>query len=267
VEAQADIPRSQTFVSGFARGLQVIEAFGEAAEPLSLPEVAVRAGVDRAVARRMLLTLVELGFVARMNKHYQLTPRILRLGYSFLSQSGLDGLVRPFLAELTQKIGESSSVGVLDDVETVAVCHVTSTVRKTGLLLREGTRWPAYVMASGRMLLSGLPDDEVNARLRRMELKALTTRTLTRPEQILKAVQTAREQGYALIEGEVEDGMAAVSVPIRDRNNALVASLNTSSNMNRRSPAELRRAVVPELKATAAEIGRVLPDGVFAWGS
>ncbi len=259
--------RSQTFVTGFARGLQVIEAFAGAAGPLSLAEVAGRAGVDRAVARRMLLTLIELGFVGRVNRHFQLTPRIMRLGYAFLSQNGLDGLIRPFLAELTQKLGESCSLSVLDGVESVAVCHVTATIRKSGLLMREGSRWPAYVMASGRVLFSALPDDEVRQRLRRMELRPLTEKTLTTPDAIVQAVGTARRQGYALVDGELEDGLASASVPVRDRAGVLVAALNTSTQKSRRSPAELRREVVPVLLATAAEMGRALPDGAFLSGA
>lgn len=162
--------------------------------PLSLAEVATRAGIDRAVARRMLLTLIELGLVAETQRHYRLTPRVLRLGYSFLSQTGLDGLAQPFVAEVTQRTGESCSVALLDETEVVSITHTASPVHKVGFTLRPGTRWPAYVMASGRVLLAAKPDDEVRVLLGRMQRKALTPRTLVKVEAILGAVRQARQK-------------------------------------------------------------------------
>jgi len=256
---------SQTFVNGFARGLSVIEAFANAPEALSLTEVASRAGLDRAVARRMLLTLVELGFVTRNQKRFRLTPRVMRLGYAFLSQAGFDGMLRPFLVELTQKLAESVSVSVLDGNETVVVCHVTSTVRKTGLLLREGSRWPAYVMASGRVLLSGLADADIRARFHD-GLHAFTRKTLTDVEAVIRAVHLTRQRGYGLVDEEFEDSLISVSVPIYDRQQKLVASLNTSSAKSRRTAQNMREHVIPLLQETAREISPTLPLGVLSVG-
>ncbi|MDX3905736.1 MAG: IclR family transcriptional regulator C-terminal domain-containing protein [Pigmentiphaga sp.] len=256
-------PDSRNFVGGFARGLAVIEAFGNASEPLSLAAVAERAGVDRAVARRMLLTLVELGFAIQSNKTFQLTPRIMRLGYAFVSQAGLDGLVRPLLEALSNRLGESVSVSVLDDLEAVSVFHVTSPQRKTGFLLREGSRWPAYLMASGRVLLAALPDEEVARRFARMDLHASTPKTLTDPRSLLQAVRQAREHGYALVNEELETGWASVSVPVRDRAGRVVASLNTNTTLARQSPEQLVANGVPLLSEAAADLGRILPDRAF----
>jgi len=254
---------SQNFVNGFARGLAVIEAFADAPDALSLAEVAARAGLDRAVTRRMLLTLVELGFVIQTNRRFRLAPRILRLGYAFLSQASFDGMLRPFLMELTQKLEESVSVSVLDGTETVIVCHVTATMRKAGLLMREGSRWPAYATASGRVLLSPLSDEDIRHRLG-SGLRPLTRRTLTDPEAILRAIRTAEASGYALLDEELEDGLASASVPIFDRRGKLVASLNASSAKVRRSPHNLRTAVVPLLQQVSAEVGKLIPDGMLA---
>jgi IclR family pca regulon transcriptional regulator len=264
----SDVPRdrtSQTFVNGFARGLAVIEAFTNAPEALSLSEVATRAGLDRAVTRRMLLTLVDLGFVARTQKRFRLTPRVMRLGYAFLSQAGFDGMLRPFLVELTQKLSESVSVSVLDGNETVVVCHVTSTVRKTGLLLREGSRWPAYVMAAGRVLLSGLTDEDIRARFND-ELHPFTRKTVRDVEAVIKAVHAARQKGYALVDEEFEDGLISVSVPIYDRQQKLVASLNASSAKIRRTAQNMRDHVIPLLRQTSLEISPTLPLGILSLG-
>jgi len=254
---------SQTFVNGFARGLAVIESFTDAPDALSLAEVAVRAGLDRAVARRMLLTLTELGFVVQTRGRFRLTPRVMRLGYAFLSQANLDGMLRPFLVELTQRLGESISVSVLDGAETVVVCHVTTTIRKTGLLMREGSRWPAYVVASGRILLAGLPDDEVRSRVKD-QVRPLTGKTLATEDAVVQAVQAARRAGYALVDEELEEGLISVSVPIRNRQGRFIASLNASSAKGRASEATMHTVFLPAMLETSAEIGRVLPEEMLS---
>ena len=250
--------RSQTFVSAFARGLAVIEAFDRAPGSLSLTEVAERAGVDRAVARRMLLTLVELGLVVETQRYYQLTPRVLRLGYSFLSQTGLDGIAQPFVTEVARCTGESCSAAILDEVEVVSVVHTPSPIHKIGFTLRPGTRWPAYVMASGRVLLGAKLDAEVRSLLGRMKLKAFTSRTLVKIDAIVDAVRRARQQGYALVNGELEEGLMSVAVPIRNRNGDVIASLNSSSSATRSTVRSFCDAVVPPMHRATGEMAKIL---------
>ena len=255
---QTEQARSQTFVSAFARGLAVIEAFDKAPEPLGLAEVAARAGVDRAVARRMLLTLVQLGFATANRGHYRLTPRVLRLGYSFLSQTGLDGLAQPFVTKVAQHTGESCSVAVLDGTEVVSIAHTPSPIHKVGFTLRPGTRWPAYVMASGRVLLGGKPDSEVRVLLGQMQRKALTSRTLAAVEAILDAVRSARQKGFALVDGELEEGLMSVAVPVRNRSGDVIASINSSSSATRTTARTFRDAVLPVLRSASAEMANIL---------
>jgi IclR family pca regulon transcriptional regulator len=250
--------RSQSFVSAFARGLAVIEAFDRTRAPISLTEVAERAGVDRAVARRMLLTLIELGLVTETQRHYQLTPRVLRLGYSFLSQTGLDGIVRSFVTEVAQRTGESCSVAILDETEVVSVVHTPSPTHKIGFTLRPGTRWPAYAMASGRVLLASKPDTEVRVLLGRMQRKPLTSRTLVKIEAILEMVRTVRQKGFALVDGELEEGLMALAVPIRNRNGDVIASLNSCSNTTRATVRSFCDAVLPVLRSATAEMAGIL---------
>jgi IclR family pca regulon transcriptional regulator len=255
---QSQPRRSQTFVSAFARGLAVIEAFDRAHAPLSLAEVAARACIDRAVARRMLMTLIELGLVVETQRHYRLTPRVLRLGYSFLSQTGLDGIAQPFVDEVAQRTGESCSVAILDEIEVVSVVHTPSPVHKVGFTFRPGARWPAYVMASGRVLLAGKPDAEVRVLLGRMQRKALTPRTLIKVEAILDTVRTVREKGFALVDGELEAGLMSAAVPIYNRNGAVIASLNSNSSTTRATVRSFCEAVIPVLRGAAAELAKIL---------
>ena len=251
-------PRSQSFVTAFARGLTVIEAFAGHAEALSLAEIAARSGVDRAVARRSLLTLIELGYAVTDKKSYRLTPRILRLGYAYLSQSGMDGRLQPFVEAVAARTGESCSVSVLDGLETVGVAHAPS-IHKMGFLLKPGTRMPAYVMTSGRVLLAGKSDDDAMALLRKMDRKPFTKVTLTSLGALMEAIRTVRDTGYAQIEEELEVGLLSLAVPIRNRRGETVASLNVSSSATRTRMGDFRAKALSVMQETAKEIGMILP--------
>jgi IclR family pca regulon transcriptional regulator len=257
-EDRQEKPRSQSFVNAFARGLSVIEAFDGEGRALSLAEIAQRAKVDRAVARRLLLTLIELGYVTMEQKHFRLAPRILRLGYAYLAQSGFDALVQPFVAEASTRIGESVSVSVLDDLDSVSVVHVPSPVHKMGFLMRVGSRHPAFVMASGRVLLAGLPEDEALALLKRMARRPYTARTLTDLDALAAELRRVRAQGYALVDGELEQGLIALSVPIMNRRGRIVAALNASTSAARSDAQDFCHSVFPVLRAVADEIGRIV---------
>lgn len=252
-------PRSQSFVTAFARGLTVIEAFSGSEDSLSLAEIAIRSGVDRAVARRSLLTLIELGYAVYDKKSYRLTPRILRLGYSYLSQSGMDGRLQPFVDSVSAGISESCSVSILDGLQTVGVAHAPSPVHKMGFLLKPGTRMPAYVMTAGRVLLAAKSDAEVLALLRQMDRQPFTKTTLTSLDALMKAIRKVRETGFAEVEEELEVGLLSLATPIRNRRGETVASLNVSSSATRNTMAEFRKAVLPVILAAAKEIGAILP--------
>lgn len=252
-------PRSQSFVTAFARGLAVIEAFSGSEDALSLSEIAARAGVDRAVARRSLLTLIELGYATFDRKSFRLTSRILRLGYSYLSQSGMDGRLQPFVDGVSARIEESCSVSILDGLQTVGVAHASSPVHKMGFLLKPGTRMPAYVMTAGRVLLAGKPDEEVLALLRQMDRKPFTRMTLTSLDALVKAIRTVRDKGFAEVEEELEIGLLSLAAPIRNRRGETVASLNVSSSATRNTMPEFRKRVLPVMLEAAKEIGAILP--------
>jgi IclR family pca regulon transcriptional regulator len=251
-------PRSQSFVTAFARGLTVIEAFSGSEDALSLAEIATKSGIDRAVARRSLLTLIELGYAVYDKKSYRLTPRILRLGYAYLSQSGMDGRLQPFVEAVTARTGESCSVSVLDGLQTVGVAHAPS-IHKMGFLLKPGTRMPAYVMTSGRVLLAGKSDDEALALLRQMDRQPFTKATLTSLDALMQAIRKVRETGFAAIEEELEIGLLSLAVPIRNRRGETVASLNVSSNATRTTMAKFSKLALPAMFMTSKEIGAILP--------
>ena len=252
-------PRSQSFVTAFARGLKVIEAFAGGAEALSLAEIAARSGVDRAVARRSLLTLIELGYAVADKKSFRLTPRILRLGYAYLSQSGMDGRLQPFVDAVAASTGESCSVSVLDGLETVGVAHAPSPLHRMGFLLKPGTRMPAYVMTSGRILLAAKPYEEAIGLLRKMDRKPFTKATRTSIRALMEAIRKVREAGFAAVEEELEVGLLSLAVPVRNRRGDTVASLSVSSNTTRTTISDFCNVALPVMRDTAQEIGMILP--------
>lgn len=256
-ETGAD-PRSRTFVTAFARGLDVIQAFGEGARRLTLSDVAARAGVDRAVARRLLLTLVEQGFASTDGKYFELTGQVLRLGFSYLAAAGLDRRVQPALEALSHTIGESTSLTVLDYPHIVNVARAEAPDRPVRYALKTATRMPATATASGRVLLAGLEDARAAALLASTPIPGFTMHTLRGVQELLDAIRACRAEGYAVVEGELEEGFASAAVPLRDRGGRLVAALATSSHAGRMTAARMRQEVVPLMRAAAREMGSLL---------
>jgi IclR family pca regulon transcriptional regulator len=259
MDIRIEKPRSQSFVTAFARGLSVIEAFGGTTEALSLAEIAAISGNDRAVVRRSLLTLIELGYATTDKKNYRLTPRILRLAYAYLAQSGMDGRLQPYVDAVAAEIAEACSVSILDGLETVGVAHAPSPVHKMGFLMKPGTRMPAYVMTSGRVLLAAKSDQEVAALLDKMDRQAFTQFTLTSVSSLMDAIRRVREAGFAMIEEELEIGLLSIAVPVKNRRGETVASLNVSSSATRTRPGDFCKSALPLLRRTALEIGAILP--------
>jgi IclR family transcriptional regulator, pca regulon regulatory protein len=250
--------RSRTFVTAFARGLGVIEAFGPDAARLTLSEVAARAGVDRSVARRLLLTLVELGLATTDGKQFELTPRVLRLANSYLSAAGFDSAVQSYLDELSLRIAENVSITTLDFPDVVNVARSEAKARDVRMMINVSGRLPAPLTASGRLLMSLLADEEIAALLDRIEVTRFTEHTITDKARLLGAIQAARRDGFAVVTEELAHGYVAASVPVRNRRGRVVAALNISSHTLRVSPQAMAAEMVPVMQDYAARIGAVL---------
>ena len=246
-------PRSADFVQSLARGLTVIRAFDAEHRELGLSEVARISGLTRAAARRFLLTLGALGYVQVQNGRFSLTPRVLELGYSYLSSLTLPEVAQPHMETLVARVNESSSISVLDGTDVVYVARVP-TRRIMSITLSVGTRLPAYATSMGRVLLSALPDEELRERLDRMELRALSSRTITDRGQLMAALERARSQGWAAVDQELEEGLRSLAVPIRDSSGAVVAALNVSVHASRGTIASMRRDFLPLAQEAAGAI-------------
>ncbi|MFE3836407.1 IclR family transcriptional regulator domain-containing protein [Pseudogemmobacter sonorensis] len=218
-------------MGGLAKGLAVIETFTAGRARQSIAQVALHSGLDRATARRCLLTLARDGYADWDGKFFTLTPRVLRLGTACLATMPLPRIVQPLLDRLSAQIGESSSVSILDGAEIVYVARAAE--RKViSIALMPGSRLPAYCTSMGRVMLAALPQTEARARLGPGPLPALTSRTMTDPEAILAELARIRAQGHAQVDQEVEDGLRSIAVPVTNSHGHTVAALNVGVSTN-----------------------------------
>lgn len=251
--AAASGERETHFVQSFARGLSVITAFGTETPALTLSEVARSTGMSRATARRFLLTLVDLGYVRFDGRLFRLTPKVLSLGYSYLSSLSLPAVAEPHLEDLVSTTRESSSLSVLDGPDIVYVARVP-TSRIMTVAINVGTRFPAYATSMGRVLLAGLDTVELDAYLAQLHLERFTEQTVGSAEELCARLDEVREQGYALVDQELESGLRSIAVPVRDARGRVVAAVNVSSHASRITGERARTEFLPPLREAVAGI-------------
>jgi IclR family pca regulon transcriptional regulator len=246
-----------SYVQSFARGLQVIRSFSERAPRQTLSEVAAATGLTRAGARRILLTLQTLGYVDFDGKLFALTPRILDLGFAYLSSMPIWNRAEPVMEALVQQVQESCSAAVLDDTDIVYVMRV-STHKIMRISLGVGSRLPAWCTSMGRLLLADLDDEALRARLEASNVEPLTRHTLTDIDALVAKVLQARRQRWCLVNQELEEGLISIAAPIVDRSGRMVAALNISGQANRTSAKVMQDTMLPALVEAAQEISRLL---------
>ncbi|WP_128978786.1 IclR family transcriptional regulator domain-containing protein [Streptomyces roseicoloratus] len=241
------------FVESLARGLTVLTAFGEGRPALPLTAVAEATGLARATARRALITLEHLGLVAVDGRDFRLTPRVLSLGFAPLSRTTLTRIAQPHLADLAERVRESTSLAVLVGGEVQYTGRV-ETSRIMNVHITIGTRFPAYATSMGRVLLADLPAGERAARLDASAPHAFTPRTVTDRAELDSLLERVGHEGYALVDEELEEGLRSIAMPVRDRAGRAVAAVNVALHASRRSAEECVHEVLPELAATITAI-------------
>lgn len=244
------------FMTSLARGLSVIRAFTERSPNLTIADIAKITGLPRAAARRCLLTLMQLGYVGTDGRIFFLKPKILALGYSFLSSAPLATILDPLIEQVSGALQESSSAAVLDEDEVVYIARA-ATKRIMSVGLNVGSRLPAYCTSMGRVLLAHLPDADLDAYFARVELKAFTERTITNPDVLRREFERVRERGFALVDQELELGLRSVAVPVRTASGTVVAAINASTQAARVTCPEMEARFLPPLQRVAEE-ARVL---------
>lgn len=241
------------FVQSLARGLEVITAYDDDHVAMTLSEVAGRTGLSRATARRFLLTLTTLGYMRNDGKYFSLTPQVLRLGTAYLSGLGLPQIAQPHLESLSEKVGESTSVAVLDGSDIVYVARV-STRRIMTVGITVGTRFPAFATSMGRVLLAGLRDVTLDAYFRSTDLRALTEMTQHDEASLRSELARTRAAGFAVVDQELEPGLMSVAAPIVGPDNDVVAAVNISTLVGRGTTAQMPPSHIANLRSTADAI-------------
>jgi IclR family pca regulon transcriptional regulator len=248
---------SGQYVQSLARGLSVIRAFdGEHAE-MTLSDLARRTGLTRATSRRFLLTLVELGYVKTDGRLFSLTARVLELGFSYLSALSLPEIAQPHLEQLAASIHESTSASVLDGTDIVYVARVP-TRRIMSVRINIGTRFPAYATSMGRVLLAGLPEAELNEHLAGIDYSAITSHTVSSRAALEEELSRVREQGWAMLDQELEDGLRSIAAPIRHGTGVVLAAINVSTTTNSHTVESIHENLLPPLLIAAENISHDL---------
>ena len=241
------------FVESLARGLDVIACFDQAHRPLSLSEVATRSDLARPTARRLLLTLVELGFVRSTEAGFTLSPKVLTLGTAYVSSLGLWDIARPRMEALVGLTGESSSMAQLDGSDIVYVARV-SVPKLIALRVDIGTRFPAPQTSQGKVLLAALSADELESALAVPSRAGLPVYIGRSAEQLDAELVAVRARGWALADQELAPGVRSVAVPVRDGTGQVRAAMNVTVHAAETSTEHLTDHHLPLLLRAAADV-------------
>lgn len=244
-------PNDRDFVAALASGLEVIMAFDNTHPRMTLSEVASRTGMNRAKARRFLLTLHALGYVRKQQRYFELAPKVLQLGYSFLSANNYRSVIQQYLEDITVQSGESSSLGILDGDEVIYVARSAAPHRLMAISLSVGTRLPAAHTSMGRVLLAQLPGPQLDAYIERIELQRYTEKTITDKDELKQSISQVRQQGYAMSDQELDSGLRSLAVPAFDANDKLLGAINISTNAARIDMHTLLKEYLPLLQEKA----------------
>lgn len=262
--ARLATPRSATtpeprreFVQSLQRGFDVIKAFGPGARALTIAEVAAITATTRAVARRYLLTLQALGCVVQVGTKFTLTPKVLDLGFAYLSTIDVADVAQPFMERVTERLNESCSLAVLDGDEIVYVARVQPK-RLMSISLVVGSRLPAHATSMGKVLLAHLPPGMQATYFETAQLKRFTRNTITAKPELRHALAGVRDRGWAIADQEVEEGLRTIAVPVFDYTSSVAAAMNISGHATRVSIADLQRRYLPVLSEAARQASAAL---------
>ncbi|WP_416361377.1 IclR family transcriptional regulator domain-containing protein [Marinobacter sp.] len=247
-------PGDRDFVSALASGLEVLQAFDVDCPRMTLSEVAARADMDRAKARRFVLTLHALGFVKRIGRQFELTPKVLQLGYAYQASNQYRAVIEQYLSEITVELGESSSLAVLDGQDVVYVVRSSARHRLMAINLSVGTRLPAVYTSMGRVLLGQLTDKELDDFLDSIELNPSTPNAIKAKAPLKQEILSVRQQGFAIVDQELDSGLRSVAVPVYTSSNVLLGALNISTNAARVNMETLMTVYLPRLQDVAARV-------------
>jgi IclR family pca regulon transcriptional regulator len=255
-----DVGHDKEFMSTLAKGLAVLGAFGKERPSMTLSDAAAIADLSRATARRVLRTLAQLGYVVQDGRTFSLTPRVLELGFAYLSGQDWIDRALPMMKDLSERLGESCSGSILQGIEIVYVARVPAR-RIMSTALAVGSRLPAFHTSLGRAQLGYLDRAEIWRRLRSIRLEAYTPYTITDMQALFDRVCADREQGFSIVDEELERGLRSIAVPVLDRTGHAVGAINLSAHATRTTRNEMRETFLPGLQRIAQRISQAPQPG------
>jgi IclR family pca regulon transcriptional regulator len=258
IAEQIDALTDPSFMTSLARGLAVVQAFSDSRKPQTIAQISQKTGIPRAAVRRCLHTLKQLGYVDAELNNFSLRPKVLTLGYSYLSSTPLTVSSQPYLNNISRTLGESSSLAVLEDDEVLYVARSAAS-RVMSVALNTGSRLPAYCTSLGRVMLAHLPPQELDAYFARVKLKPMTKRTVVNQKKLREILAGVRHDGYALIDEELELGLRSMAVPVRGASGNVLAALNVGAQAARVSVETMKQEFLPVLLRGAQELSVLLP--------
>jgi IclR family pca regulon transcriptional regulator len=258
IAEEIDSLTDPNFMTSFARGLAVIRAFSDQRRSLTIAQISHKTGIPRAAVRRCLYTLTQLGYADADGNQFSLKPKVLTLGYSYLSSTPLTVSALPCLNNISRTLNESCSLAVLDEDEVLYVSR-SATSRIMSVSLNTGSRLPAYCTSLGRAILAHLPAEALAAYFQKVELKAFTEKTVVSETRLRQVLEGVRENGYALVDEELEVGLRSIAVPVRGASGEVVASLNVGAHATRITGRQMREDFLPVLRRGAQELAILLP--------
>jgi IclR family pca regulon transcriptional regulator len=258
IAEQIDALTDPSFMTSLARGLAVVRAFSDSGKPQTIAQISQKTGIPRAAVRRCLYTLQQLGYVDAELNNFSLRPKVLTLGYSYLSSTPLTVSSQPYLNNISRELGESSSLAVLDEGEVLYVARSAAS-RVMSVALNTGSRLPAYCTSLGRVMLAHLPADALDAYFARVKLRAMTEHTVVSQKRLREILAGVRRDGYAVIDEELELGLRSIAVPVRGASGQIVAALNVGAQAARVSADRMRQEFLPVLLRGAQELSVLLP--------
>jgi IclR family pca regulon transcriptional regulator len=258
IAEQIDALTDPSFMTSLARGLAVVQAFGDSRQPQTIAQISQKTGIPRAAVRRCLYTLQQLGYVGAELNNFSLRPKVLTLGYSYLSSTPLTVSSQPCLNAISRQLGESCSLAVLEDGEVLYVARSAAS-RVMSVALNTGSRLPAYCTSLGRVMLAHLAPADLDAYFARARLKPMTDKTVTSQKRLREILLQVRQDGYAINDEELELGLRSIAVPVRGASGRVLAALNVGAQASRVSAERMRQEFLPVLQRGAQELSILLP--------
>ena len=250
---------SKDFIGSIARCMKVITAFDADDVEMAPADVAAKTGLTRATARRVLLTLTTLGYVVSDGKRFRLSPKILDLGFAYLTSMQIGQVIQPIINAASRKVGETCALSVLQENDIVSIAH-SSFDRFDQVTFYPGTHLPACVSAAGRVILAHQEPESLDTYISNIRLKRYTPNTITTRASLRKELQQVKQQGYARVDGELELGLYTLAVPIFNAEDIPVAAVTFGGNVARINDQNIAKKFLPEIFSVAESIGKLLPD-------